>query len=296
LYPSPSQRRRLQFMLHQTRHLYNALLDQRRYSWTSRRESISNKTQYAELTVLRQGDPGIASVYRECQDAVLHRLDLGMQAFFRRIKRGETPGYPRFKPSSRPGYLSSALDAVTVKDALGRPLNRREPGRTMAVLRLARAKEAKANARRDHLHKVSRAIVDRYDLIAVEDLKPRSMTRSAKGTVEEPGIQVAAKAGLNRALLDAGLGMLLTLIREKAARAVRQVIAVNPRYTSQTCAACGFRSAENREGEQFACARCGHVDHADINAANVILSRAVQLAPTSELSPASTRLRQHDAA
>src|SRR5476649_1604695 len=101
LYPSPSQKRRLHFMLNQTRHLYNALLEQRRYSWTSRRQSLSSKSQYAELTALRRDDPGFASVYRECQDAVLHRLELGMQAFFRRIQRGETAGYPRFKPASR---------------------------------------------------------------------------------------------------------------------------------------------------------------------------------------------------
>src|SRR6202171_2573 len=101
LYPSPSQERRLRFMLHQTRHLYNALLDQRRYVWTARRRSVTTKTQYAELTALLRDHPALASVYRECEDAVLHRLDLAMQAFFRRIKRGDTPGYPRFKPASR---------------------------------------------------------------------------------------------------------------------------------------------------------------------------------------------------
>jgi putative transposase len=182
------------------------------------------------------------------------------------------------------GLHQRAVDARTQKDTRGRVLNRRDPGRVMAVLRLARAKEREANARRDWLHKVSRAIVDRYDIIAVEDLRLRSMTRSAKGTTEAPGENVAAKAGLNRALLNAGLGMLLTLIREKAERAVRVVMGVDPKYTSQTCAACGFRAAENRDGEQFACGRCGHRDHADVNAARVILSRAVQLAPMSELT------------
>jgi putative transposase len=333
------------------------------------------------------------------QDAVLHRLDVAMQAFFRRLKRGEAPGHPRFKPASRwkqleyphgdralklneaqtkvripgvgrvrlrkgrsilgfgrafvaekngrwyavfecdrdpeplaatgkavgidrgvrvlaatsdgclvenlrPGDRSRELvalhqrevDARTQKDTRGRVVNRRDPGRIMAVLRLARAKEREANARRDWLHKVSRTIVDRYDFIVVEDLRLRSMTRSAKGTTEAPGKNVAAKAGLNRALLDAGLGMLLTLIREKAERAVRMIVGVDPKYTSQTCAACGFRAAENRDGEQFACGRCGHHDHADVNAAKVILSRTVQLAPMSELSPGSARLAQHDAA
>jgi hypothetical protein len=66
LYPSPSQERRLRFMLHQTRHLYNALLEQRRHVWTARRRSIATKAQYAELTALRRDEPAFASVYREC--------------------------------------------------------------------------------------------------------------------------------------------------------------------------------------------------------------------------------------
>ena len=59
------------------------------------------KQQSSELTDLRGEEPGIATVYRECQDAVLHRLDLAMTAFFRRLKRGETPGYPRYKSAAR---------------------------------------------------------------------------------------------------------------------------------------------------------------------------------------------------
>jgi putative transposase len=70
-----------------------------------RRISITAKQQYAELTALRgpicRLDTRLSAVYRECEDAVLHRLDLAMQAFFRRCKRGETPGFPRFKPAAR---------------------------------------------------------------------------------------------------------------------------------------------------------------------------------------------------
>jgi putative transposase len=50
--------------------------------------------------------------------------------------------------------------------------------------------------------------------------------------VEAPGTNVQAKAGLNRALPDAGFGILETLIREKAAHAARTVIGVDPRFTS----------------------------------------------------------------
>jgi putative transposase len=161
------------------------------------------------------------------------------------------------------------------------------------VRRLARAKEREANARRDWLHKVSRMIVQRFDRIALEALRLRSMTRSAKGTVEQPGVGVRAKAGLNRALLDAGFGKLATLIREKAEYAGRTVIEVDARYSSQTCAACGQVCKESREGPLFACVRCGHEADADVNAAQVILLRAES---PPKRAPGTARGRQHDAA
>jgi putative transposase len=101
LYPTAAHERRLWFMLDLTRQTYNALLDERRYAWTARRISVTSKLQYAEITALRGEDARFAAVYRECVDAVLHRLDLSFAAFFRRCKRGETPGFPRFKPASR---------------------------------------------------------------------------------------------------------------------------------------------------------------------------------------------------
>jgi putative transposase len=166
------------------------------------------------------------------------------------------------------------LDDLTAKDAAGRVGNWRDPARKAALRRLARAKEREANARRNTLHKVSRKLIDRYDLIAIEDLHLRAMTRSAKGTLERPGRRVRGKAGLNRALLDASLSMLATLIREKAANAARVVVSVDARYTSQTCVACGHVAAASRVGDLFVCIRCGHRDDADVNAARCILFRA----------------------
>jgi len=119
------------------------------------------------------------------------------------------------------------------------------------------------------------------------------MTRSAKGTVEDPGKNVKANSGLNRELLDAGFGILATLIREKAEYAARQVIVVNPAYSSQTCAACGHVASSSREGPRFACVRCRHEDDADVNAARVILLRA-ESPPTR--APGDARGAQQDAA
>ena len=97
LYPTTRQAAVLAVMLDVTRELYNALLQQRRDAYRLRKLTITAKKQYAELTELRAEDGRVRAVYREAEDAVLHRLDLAMAAFFRRCRRGETPGYPRFK-------------------------------------------------------------------------------------------------------------------------------------------------------------------------------------------------------
>jgi hypothetical protein len=95
LYPSARQAAACEHLLTVTRRLWNALLAQRRDAWKTRRLKISSKRQYHEITELRADDPWFASAYRECEDAVLHRLDLAYQKFF------SGGGHPRFKPASR---------------------------------------------------------------------------------------------------------------------------------------------------------------------------------------------------
>jgi len=158
-----------------------------------------------------------------------------------------------------------------------RRVSRRRRGslsRLRAVRTLARAQEQVADARRDHAHKVSRSLADRHAAIAVEDLDVRSMTRSARGTVAEPGRNVRAKAGLNRAIADSAWGELRELLAYKLEERGGQLVAVPAQYTSQTCAECGHRAAENRPSRAvFRCERCGERAHADVNAARVIARR-----------------------
>ena len=72
----------------------------------------------------------------------------------------------------------------------------------------------------------------------------RAMTRSAKGTVERPGVNVRAKSGLNRVLLDAGFGLLERLISEKAEEAARVVVRVEARFSSKDVFAVRIRLCE----------------------------------------------------
>ncbi|MES1975825.1 MAG: transposase [Pseudomonadota bacterium] len=144
--------------------------------------------------------------------------------------------------------------------------------RRKAVERVAAAHRKVRNQRADHLHKLSRRLVNDHDLIVHEDLRIVNMVRSASGTIETPGTNVAAKAGLNRSIQDAGWAQLLRMIAYKAEEAGREVIAVDAAYTSQRCAECGHIAAANRVTQaKFRCVACGHSAHADVNAAVNIL-------------------------
>jgi putative transposase len=130
-----------------------------------------------------------------------------------------------------------------------------------------------ANLRHDFLHQHSTEISQNHAVIVVEDLQVSNMSRSAKGTVEEPGRNVAAKSGLNKAILDQGWGMFRTMLQYKQLWRGGMVIAVPPQYTSQTCAECGHVSPENRVVQaMFSGVNCGHNDNADVNVARNILA------------------------
>ncbi|WP_346040191.1 transposase [Actinomadura chokoriensis] len=138
---------------------------------------------------------------------------------------------------------------------------------------IARLKAREADRRRDWVEKTSTDLARRFDVIAVEDLNVRGMTRSAKGTIDAPGVNVRARAGLNRGILANGWGRLAARLEHKAPG---RVVRVNPAYTSQTCNACGHCASENRESQAvFRCVACGWRDQADVNAARSIRDTAV---------------------
>ncbi|TMK60699.1 MAG: transposase, partial [Actinobacteria bacterium] len=174
---------------------------------------------------------------------------------------------------ARQDKLSAAQRALAACAKTGR----REGGRrNRAKARVARLHAKMRQARRDVAHRLSARLVRDFDLIAYEALDVAAMTRSARGTIEHPGRNVAQKGGLNRSILDAGWGQLLCLIAYKAASAGRMIQRVPAAHTSQTCAHCGHTSTENRvTRDNFGCVACGHQAHADANAAAVILAVAL---------------------
>lgn len=141
---------------------------------------------------------------------------------------------------------------------------------------IARLKAREARIRKDCLHRISCQLAKNHGLIAIEQLSVGKMTRSARGTIEQPGRRVRAKAGLNRAILRSGWGELHRQLAYKADWYGATVKCVSAAYTSQTCAECGHVDARSRRSRNdFACLACGHHSHADVNAARVILARAI---------------------
>ncbi|TDC75714.1 transposase [Actinomadura sp. 7K507] len=130
---------------------------------------------------------------------------------------------------------------------------------------IACLKAREADRRRDWVDKTTTRLASEFDVIAVEDLNVAVMTRSAKGTIDAPGVNVRQKAGLNRAILTNGWGALVQRLENKAPG---RVVKINPAFTSQTCHACGHRAPDNRESQAvFRCVACGHRANADVNAA-----------------------------
>ncbi|WP_249351869.1 transposase [Nocardiopsis akebiae] len=110
--------------------------------------------------------------------------------------------------------------------------------------------------------------------MVLEKLRTKNMTASAKGTVEAPGVNVRQTAGLNRAILAKGRHGFTLACQNAARRTGTRIVEVDPAYTSQTCHPCGYVAAESRESQSvFCCGRCGHTAHADVNAAQNILTR-----------------------
>lgn len=363
-------------LLHQR--LYNAALEER-ISAYSRNIRISFKDQAKSLTQIRAEHPEYKAVIQRGQNMTLKRLDLAYKAFFRRVKAGQTPGFPRFKSAARfkgwslcadEGYKyvpkiskkgrwfngNLRLTGIGSVSVRGKSRNKAsevkriditkkhgfwfaslclecEPerksgatsvgldwgvadyatlayadGTTVAIandrlfqkqqteaadrqrqaskslrgkrsnrakrkhLQIARAHAKLANQRKDRAHKLSADLVRDHALIATEELQIANMTRSAKGTVEKPGKKVAQKAGLNREILDTAPGMLMSMLRYKAAEASTVLEFVNTRKVkpSQTCPQCGARKKKALSERVHACG-CGLTMSRDGAAAWVML-------------------------
>jgi putative transposase len=150
-----------------------------------------------------------------------------------------------------------------------------------------------ADARRDFLHKATTAISKNHAIVVVEDLKIGNMVRSGRETIENPGRNVKAKSGLNRAILDQGWGEFQRQVGYKLEWAGGELRLVHPAYTSQECSVCHHVARENRKTrDKFQCVACGHAEDADINAAKNIKAAGLAVSACGGLGASRPPMKQ----
>lgn len=390
LRPTARQEQALREMLADHCSLYNGALQERREAYRHvSKTRVRYGDQSAQLKEIRAFDPQRQGRWSfSSQQATLRRLNRAFEAFFRRVKTGQTPGYPRFKgvghfdtvefpkdgdgcrwdstpqdPQTRVrlqgvGHIRvhrhrpvvGRVKTISVKregrrwfvvlscdDVPTEPLaptgsvvgidmgvtyllttskgervhnprffasmaeelaeaqrhlatfprrTRRRTKRHRAAARKVARLHAKIRRQRlDHHHKTALELARDHDMIACEKLNTAGMTRAPvpKPAPEHEGAYLpngaAAKAGLNKSILDAGWGQFLRILADKAESAGRRVILVDARNTSRTCppfaGGCGHVAGQNRLTQaRFECTVCGFAGNADHVGALNILHRA----------------------
>jgi putative transposase len=177
-----------------------------------------------------------------------------------------------------PGYGRAAAAKLAAAQQVLARKQRGSNNRRKARATVAARHRTLANQRRNFHHHAARALVVRYGLLVVEDLKIRNLVRrpAPRPDPDHPGRFLAngaaAKTGLHRSIHDAGWAQFVSILRAKAEEAGRVVIDVDARHTSDRCEACGHTAAENRASQAvFSCRGCGHTVDADEHAAHNIL-------------------------
>jgi putative transposase len=351
LYPSKAQQLLLEQTLETCRRWYNTCLAERKEAYENGKRSIGKFEQLCQVKEFKRSNPYAENVHSHILQVVVQDLDKAFQSFFRRVKAGETAGYPRFKGKNRfdssglkeygNGFkvdgrrlklsgigrlhvrwhrpIEGEIKTVRIRRQAGkwyacfacevnekpleptgqavgidvgvhhllatsdnevvdnprwyrnaqaklrilqRKVSRRKIGgsnRRKAVLALQRQHEHIANSRKDFLNKVACSLIARYDLIALEDLQIKGMVRNHH---------------LSKSILDAGWGYLKQRLIDKAAEAGRQVVLVNPSYTSKTCSSCGVLFEGLSLKDRWIECSCGLSMDRDVNAALNTLARA----------------------
>lgn len=361
LYPSKPQARLLEQTRETCRHFYNDLLAERKYTFEETGRTVGKVEQLRRVKERKAENPYAAGVHSHILQVVVADLDKAFQNFFRRVKAGETPGYPRFKGRHRfdsfglkeygngfkidgrrlkvsgigripvrwhrempeavktvrlvkradgwyacfccetepallePTGQSVGIDVgiaslITTSNGekvdhpafyragqkklrrLQRSVARKKKGgsnRRKAVVALKRQHQRVGNRREDFLDKLADNLIQRFDLIALEDLRIPNMVRNPH---------------LSKSILDAGWGYLVQRLTHKAAEAGRVAELVEPAYTSKTCSQCGALFEHLTLSVRHVSCACGLSLDRDHNAAINILCRALSRLGRSRLA------------
>lgn len=368
IYPNKEQEKALVASLDACRWLYNHFLEERKVGWETDKKSFSKYGQDTSIKQLKEEHPFLENAYSQSLQNVSARIDLAFRAFFRRVKKGEKPGYPRFRGKFRydsftypqMGFclhdnfvrlskigcvkirkhrdVEGTIKTCTVrrtqtgkwfvtfacnieKEVIKQPPNpatgidmgiskfvtfsngetienpkffRKEEKALVKAQRkfskqekdslerkkarkvVARVHERITNKRHNFAHQESRKIVNSFNTIVAEALSIKSMTKNNF-------------RNLNKSIQDASWNMFLNCIEYKAEDAGKQLVRVNPAYTSQTCSHCGHRQKLKLSERMYKCSKCDLSLDRDHNAAINILTLGTQSlqSPSGELIEAT---------
>ncbi len=367
LYPTKVQQEIIASQFGTCRYIYNRSLALRKFVFERYGKTLAAHDLIKRIAVLKKRHPWLKDADSQALQQSVRHMDEAYRHFFRRVKKGDTPGFPRFKSKhhSRQSYqypqriridgskvylpkvgwvkakglrpeFAGKIKTVTVSleayryhaailiddgietvepshngqtvgldmgvaavvaDSEGvivdpidferellklrkchQRLSRKQKGsknRQKAKMRLSKQNLRIANMRKDFLHKLSTRYSENQ-VVVVEELNVKNMTKSAKGTEEKPGRNIRAKSDLNRSILKNGWGMFFEMLNYKTARRGGRLVKVPPEHTSQACNVCGHVSKENRKSQShFKCGACGHTANADVNAAKNIRDRGM---------------------
>jgi putative transposase len=203
-------------------------------------------------------------------------IDMGVTHFLT-TSDGEHVANPRFLEAAADDLAEAQRHLATFP----KRARRHTKAHRAAARKVAQIHQKIRRQRLDHAHKTALTLVRDHDVIAHERLNTAGMTRAPKPKPdpEQPGAFLpngaAAKTSLNRSILDAGWGVFLAILANKAESAGRTVIAVDPRNTSRTCPSCGHTAKESRATQaKFECVRCRFAANADHVGATNVLNRA----------------------
>lgn len=354
IYPTKSQKTKMDQTLDLCRWTYNKTLEIRKTAWEKEGKSLSKYETNNMLPEWKEDKPELKEVFSQVLQNVHERVDLALKAFFRRVKAGERPGYPRFrgkgwydsfiypqkgfKLESGKLYLSKIGDlkiklhrqiggrikrltirrtatgkwfacfSVEIEDLpkppwkdgsivgidvgltsfatlsngekitnprffrdeekelvrVQRKLSKAAKGtpeRRAALKVVERVHERISNKRYEFAHQVSRDLVDRFGLIAFEDLNIKNMMQNNN---------------LAKSIGDVAWNMLVTVTSYKAESAGSIVVLVDPRNTSKMCSRCGILVEKTLADRVHNCPECGLSMDRDWNAAINILRLGLQ--------------------
>lgn len=218
-------------------------------------------------TLKRDGDQWFASIVCEIVDAAPTPRTEPVIALDRGVVNIVADSDGRILENPR--FYEHAMRRLTRAQ---RVVSRRKKGsrnREKAKVRVMRLSR-KVRRQRDHvLHGISSAYAKNHGTVVVEALRTKGMSRVG--------------GGLARSIGAVGWGRLVEQLRYKLAWSGGSLVEVNPAYSSQTCNVCGHVAAESRRSQaSFVCVACGLVEHADVNAARVLKSRAIRSALLGE--------------